>query len=57
MQQIALAIAIEPNNELIALQPEVRKRLVELMAEAIIAVHRTSEKDPREEDGDDVAGE
>jgi hypothetical protein len=52
-----LAITIDPGEEPpIALGSEHRKRLVELMAAAIIAVHRTSAK-AREEDDDDDACE
>ena len=57
VRQINLEIRIDPDEELpIALGPEHRKRLVELMAAAIIAVHRTSAK-AREEDDDDDAYE
>jgi hypothetical protein len=55
VEQITLAITIDPGEEPpIALGPEHRRRLVELMAAAIIAVHRTSAKAREENDDDDA---
>jgi hypothetical protein len=62
VEQTTLAIEINRSDEPpIALQPEQRQRLVELMAAAILAVHRASgdnaDDDKNEGDDDDVAGE
>lgn len=58
MEQTTLAIAIEQGTAPpIALRLEQRKRLVEIMAVAILAVHRASERTASEEDDDDDACE
>jgi hypothetical protein len=54
VEQISLAILLDrEDTPAIALQPEQRRRLLDLMAAAIIAVHRASDGDAGKEGGDD----
>ena len=56
MEQIRLTITLDREDEpAIALRPEQRRSLMDLMAAAIIAVHRARHADAGEEDGDDAA--
>lgn len=58
VQQTTLAITLERESEHPIVPPlGQRRKLVELMAAAIIAVYRASAVDAREEDGDDDARE
>jgi len=56
LEQIRLTITLDREDEpAIALRPEQRRSLMDLMAAAIIAVHRARHADAGEEDGDDAA--
>ena len=56
MEQISLAILLDRGDQpAIALRPEQRRRLLDLMAAAIIAVHHGNVGDASKEGGDDDA--
>jgi hypothetical protein len=58
LEQMSLTITLDREGEpVLSLLPEQRLRLMDLMAAAIIAVHRASQKDAREEGHDDDARE
>lgn len=58
MEQTTLAITGSLTTEQeISLRPEQRKRLVELMAEALLAVRGACEHGAEEEHGDDASHE
>jgi hypothetical protein len=55
---MSLTITLDRGGEpALSLRPEQRRRLMDLMATAIIAVHRASHADAREEGHDDDARE
>ena len=56
LEQISLEIELDRGDEAtISLKPEQRRRLIDLMAAAILAVHRTSHGNTNEEGDDDDA--
>jgi hypothetical protein len=58
LEQMSLTITLDRGGEpALSLRPEQRRRLMDLMATAIIAVHRASHADAREEGHDDDARE
>jgi hypothetical protein len=57
VKQIVLAIDLEAKRTPLAIEPGHRRRLVELMAEAILAVQHAGERDNSEEEADDDARE
>jgi len=58
VEQTTLAITSELGTEqAVALRPEQRRRLVELMAMALLAVRRASDRAASEEHADDAASE